>query len=316
MVSQKDESRAKELASKAQGNIKAKRLLSSGSGITGGVLPGNYLHDKPILSYFRPNEQPQYFFYNESKGVRIGETRKKSGWGGTYRNAMWVTDKGLHFTVGKSGGDFHYFMPSDSINKVNIKNGVTKNKFVFDTDEGQTRFPTDPSIDTDSATEYIRRRLSTSTTSSTGTSVSASRDNKNTNPTPTESDITLASLQRMDEYDFEQLVARAWERQGWTTEVTSGSTDRGIDVIATKSTPFEQRQYIQAKRYKNNNKVGSGEIQRYSGLYARNESVDSVVVVTTSNFTKEAQTVAANRNVKLVNGERLQDIIKKYNISI
>jgi hypothetical protein len=308
MVSGKLKNRAKKLAGNSKGNIKAKRLLSSGSGITGSLLPNNYLFDEPIISYFKRNEQPHYFFYNESKGVRIGEIREKSGWSGTYRNSMWVTDRGIHFTVGSSSGDFHHFLSFSSIKSVEARSGVTKGKFVFETDEGQARFPTDPTFDLDPAADFVKQKISASS--------SAHKRNGPVQSTENTGDVSLSTLQQMNEYDFEYIVAQVWQKQGWETEVTSGSTDRGVDIIAVKSDPFEQRQYIQAKRYAGGNKVGSSEIQKYSGLYARNESVDSVVVVTTSGFTSEAQNVAANRNVKLINGTKLIGLINRYEISI
>lgn len=126
---------------------------------------------------------------------------------------------------------------------------------------------------------------------------------------------TLSTLQQMDEYAFEHLVADLWEEQGWKATVTQGSSDRGVDVVAVKDDPFKQRQLIQAKRYSAGNTVGSSLMQKYSGLYARDESVDAVVVVTTSDFTSEAERVAANRDVKLINGTKLAEMIEKHDLS-
>lgn len=75
-------------------------------------------------------------------------------------------------------------------------------------------------------------------------------------------DEVLAQLRRMDEYEFEYLVAEVWERRGWETTVTTGSTDRGIDVIAQKSSPFSQKHLIQAKRYSEGSKIGGPDIQQ------------------------------------------------------
>jgi hypothetical protein len=86
--------------------------------------------------------------------------------------------------------------------------------------------------------------------------------------------------------------------------VTSGSRDGGIDVVATKTLPFEQRVVIQAKRYAEGNPVGSPDIQQYSSLRHQEESVDAVIVITTSSFTTEAEKISDDLNVKLINGER------------
>jgi restriction endonuclease Mrr len=138
--------------------------------------------------------------------------------------------------------------------------------------------------------------------------------------TISESDI-LDQIRQINEYEFESLVAEIWKKYGWKTEVTSGSSDQGIDVVATKSLPFEQKIVIQAKRYEENNTVGSPDIQQYSSLRHQEEGVDAVIVITTSSFTSAAENIANNLNVKLIDGEKLvrlilevdsESIIKKY----
>jgi hypothetical protein len=118
----------------------------------------------------------------------------------------------------------------------------------------------------------------------------------------------------MDSDEFERLVSLIWEKQGWNTEITSGSTDRGVDVVAIKNDPFKQRQLIQAKCYGPNTKVGSKEIQMYSGLYQRDERVDAVVVATSNECTEEAKQVAQARDVKIIPGQELVELVSKYGI--
>ena len=54
-------------------------------------------------------------------------------------------------------------------------------------------------------------------------------------------DTIKRRLQRMENYDFEQFVGALWERQGWDCEVSQASNDAGIDVTATKSNPYPQK---------------------------------------------------------------------------
>jgi restriction endonuclease Mrr len=122
----------------------------------------------------------------------------------------------------------------------------------------------------------------------------------------------ISLLREMDYYEFEQLVAKIWSARGWKTKVTRGSADRGVDVIATKQDAFERRRHlIQAKCHGENSKVGSEDIQRYAGLYARDEDVDAVFVVTTNGFTSEAKKVAGNRDVTLVNADELYEMLRE-----
>lgn len=123
---------------------------------------------------------------------------------------------------------------------------------------------------------------------------------------------TLERLRRMDASKFEELVSHLWEINGWETKLTSYSSDKGIDVTATKEDIFDKRRHlIQAKRYNENNKIGSETVQKYSGLYQRNEQVDKVFIVTTGYFTKDAKKVAANREVQLLNGEEIKNMLNE-----
>ncbi|WP_129115102.1 restriction endonuclease [Halegenticoccus tardaugens] len=118
-------------------------------------------------------------------------------------------------------------------------------------------------------------------------------------------------LRTLDPYEFELFIAELWSRRGWETEVSQRSVDRGIDVIATRSNPFREKQVIQAKRYGEGNNVGSSEIQQYSSLRHQENGVDTVVVVTTSGFTTQAEELAGDLNVKLLDGESLSAVVER-----
>jgi hypothetical protein len=117
----------------------------------------------------------------------------------------------------------------------------------------------------------------------------------------------------MDSYDFEHLVADLWARQGWDTEVSQASSDAGIDVIATKENPYPQKKLIQAKRYGSNTTVGSPDMQQYYSLKEQEENVDSVVIVTSNEFTRDAEKRAQELNVKTVDGDELVELIDRLN---
>lgn len=118
-------------------------------------------------------------------------------------------------------------------------------------------------------------------------------------------------LQSMDDYDFEYFVADLWERMGWETEVSTQSSDRGIDVVATRNSPYEETALIQAKRYGPNTTVGSPDIQQYASLKHQRHGVDKVLVVTTNGFSGQAQELAHQLNVKLVDGDDLVGLVEQ-----
>ena len=59
--------------------------------------------------------------------------------------------------------------------------------------------------------------------------------------------------------------------------------DRGIDAVATNG---EEKQLIQAKRYRPNTAVRSPEVQQYANLRLQKENVDQVTIVTPGEFSR------------------------------
>ena len=125
-----------------------------------------------------------------------------------------------------------------------------------------------------------------------------------------------STLQEMDEYEFEYLVADLWELDGWDTTVSQASNDDGVDVTAIKDAPFDRKELIQAKRYSNGTSVGGPDIQQYASLRHQEPGVDSVAVVTTSGFTTSAERMAEKLNVKLVDGDSLATWIEESNENV
>lgn len=119
----------------------------------------------------------------------------------------------------------------------------------------------------------------------------------------------LSLLKQMDPYEFEELVAAVWAHEGYETTVTQGSSDRGVDIEAINRGPYEQKDLIQAKRYSSGNAVGSEQVRRYATLYSQDPDADIVVIVTTSGFTDEAETLATDLNVKTIDGDQLSELI-------
>lgn len=113
-------------------------------------------------------------------------------------------------------------------------------------------------------------------------------------------------LQRMDPYDFEVFVADVWTQLGWSTRVVGEPGDRGIDVIATDD---ESKQLIQAKRYGPDTTVGSPEVQQYASLRLQEDAVDTVTIVTTGEFSRQAENLAPDLDVVLVDGEDLLGVL-------
>jgi restriction system protein len=115
-------------------------------------------------------------------------------------------------------------------------------------------------------------------------------------------------LQTMDPYVFEEFIADVWEHLGWHTRTVGKPGDRGIDVIATRG---DEKQLIQAKRYGPNTTVGSPEVQQYASLRIQEDGVDTVTIVTTGGFTRQAEDLAPDLNVLLIDGEDLLAVLEE-----
>jgi len=125
--------------------------------------------------------------------------------------------------------------------------------------------------------------------------------------------ISREDLESIDPYDFEQLVADVWEAKGYDTTVRSKSGDEGIDVEAEKT---GYKEVIQAKRYNISNKLGSEDIRFYATLYQQEPEANSVVIVTSSEFTDEGRVLADKLKVDTFNGDELISEIQEYNVEL
>lgn len=155
--------------------------------------------------------------------------------------------------------------------------------------------------------------------SNDGSTVAAQREMIESNPhIPTEGSTVdtpaqlKAVLQQMDPYEFEHFVADLWERMGWETDVSTASADKGVDITARKSNPYEQLLLIQAKRYGPNTTVGSPDVQQYASLRQQFENVDKVLIVTTNGYSRQAREIAEDLNVKLIDGDGLVELIDEH----
>jgi len=120
---------------------------------------------------------------------------------------------------------------------------------------------------------------------------------------------TIARLQAINEYEFEDFVAEFFEVDGWETTVTQDSQDGGIDVIVEQSSAFHRRAVVQAKRHSPGNKVGRPDVQQYASLLREDHENDMAVIMTTSAFTRGAYEYGRTYNVKLIDGAAIAGFI-------
>jgi restriction system protein len=121
------------------------------------------------------------------------------------------------------------------------------------------------------------------------------------NPTPSIKKTTIFDIDLMTGLEFEQFIAKLFEKKGYTVEVTKASGDQGIDVIAEKG---GTKIGIQAKCYSGT--VGNSAVpEAVAGKQFYR--CDKAMVITNNYFTPSATELAAANDVILWNRDTLNE---------
>jgi restriction system protein len=112
--------------------------------------------------------------------------------------------------------------------------------------------------------------------------------------------------------EFEVPVGEAYRLQGYNVvEAGGGGPDGGVDLVLTKG---NEKFLVQCKQWKAF-KVGVDVLRELYGVIAAKGATGGFVV-TSGRFTEDATSFADGRNVNLVDGHRLFDLIKQAQQSI
>lgn len=115
----------------------------------------------------------------------------------------------------------------------------------------------------------------------------------------------INSIRSLDWKEFEELVAEAYRRKGFTViENYKAGADGGVDIRLKKDA---QTHLIQCKQWKAQ-KVGVSVIREMYGVMTA-ESASSVIVITSGIFTQEAKNFADGKPIDLVDGSQLESLI-------
>lgn len=123
---------------------------------------------------------------------------------------------------------------------------------------------------------------------------------------PVDIDKELAKIDKMEGIEFEHYVAKLLKHQGFQTEVTSGSGDFGVDIVASKP-PLKYA--VQVKRYSKN--VSRGAVSDAVGG-KEHYSCNAAMVVTNASFTAKAQELAQSNKCRLVDRAELRKWIISF----
>jgi Restriction endonuclease len=101
---------------------------------------------------------------------------------------------------------------------------------------------------------------------------------------------------------------------GFQTEGRQPSADGGIDIVAVSSQPLVSGRYIiQCKRY--SHPVSSPIIRDLYGVVNATNS-NKGILITTSTFTSDAIDFSKDKQIELIDGTRLIDLLQKYSLLV
>ena len=115
----------------------------------------------------------------------------------------------------------------------------------------------------------------------------------------------------MDWRQFEHEIRDLVEAFGYEAEATKPSYDFGVDVIARSD---RRTVVIQCKLY-GKGVIGGDTIMKLVGSRTYFKATDAICI-TTSRFTKQAQEIAINQDVKLVDCKKLILLCREQNLTI
>lgn len=115
------------------------------------------------------------------------------------------------------------------------------------------------------------------------------------------------ALQGMSWQEFEMLVGEGFKRRGYgVRETGGGGADGGVDVVLTKG---GEKFFVQCKQWKAF-KVGVSTVRELYGVMAALGATGGFVV-TSGQFTKEAGAFAQGRNIELLDGDALMQLLRE-----
>ncbi|MBD3822884.1 MAG: restriction endonuclease [Epsilonproteobacteria bacterium] len=121
---------------------------------------------------------------------------------------------------------------------------------------------------------------------------------------------TLQKLKKLTWEEFEILCVEVFRAQGWKATGNSiKGSDGGIDIRIKKRSI---KGFVQCKRYKDA-RVGVKVLREMYGLLSEHgdNKRDYVYIVTSNVFTRECYKYINKKNIVLINGEELVDLVRK-----
>ncbi len=136
------------------------------------------------------------------------------------------------------------------------------------------------------------------------------------NPAPVSVRPSGSPIAEMDPFQFEKLIVDLLRAMELDVSETRKTGDGGIDAIASSSLPIIGGVFIvQCKRYSPLNFVGVATVRDLYGVIT-DQRASKGILITTSDFSAPAWEFAQGKPIELINGEQLQVLLERYQLSV
>ena len=116
----------------------------------------------------------------------------------------------------------------------------------------------------------------------------------------------ISALGDMGWKEFEMMISEFFRRRGFNASLTGDGADGGVDIVLKKGS---EKYLVQCKQWKAY-KVGVPLIRELYGVIAA-EGATGGYFVTSGEYTSEARKFAEGKNIRLIDGQKLTNMIKE-----
>jgi restriction system protein len=120
---------------------------------------------------------------------------------------------------------------------------------------------------------------------------------------------TLGDLLTLTPAEFEEAIGKMLALKGlYNVQRVGGSGDLGVDLIANDA--HGNRVVIQCKRYAPGRTIGTPDLQKFIGMMFVHHKAQRGIFVTTSTFKQTAIDLADDKDILLIDGNSLVNLMK------
>ncbi len=123
-----------------------------------------------------------------------------------------------------------------------------------------------------------------------------------------------ARLHILSPSEFEQLVARLYNKMGFVSQATPMSRDGGVDVVARRQTDVGSEHLIIQCKHSPEGVIGEPIIRELVGTWQAHREATRAVLVTSGRFSSGALELAKNHRIDLIDGLYLVGLLRRYQV--